>query len=57
LVDLATSHALSWTVIDIADDEDLLSRYGLSIPVLARLDNAQEIAWPFTKDGVLDFIN
>lgn len=56
LVDLARSHALSWTVVDIADDEDLLSRYALSIPVLARLDNAQEIAWPFHKDTVLDLL-
>ena len=57
LVDLALSHDLSWTVIEIADNADLLSRYELSIPVLTRLDTGQEIAWPFNKDTVLDLIN
>ena len=56
LVDLALSHDLSWTVIEIADDANLLSRYELSIPVLARLDMGQEIAWPFNKNLVLDLI-
>ena len=57
LVDLALFHDLSWTVIEIADDANLLSRYELSIPVLTRLDSGQEIAWPFNKDTVLDLIN
>ena len=56
LVDLALSHDLSWTVIEIADDANLLSRYELSIPVLARLDMGQEIAWPFNKNLILDLI-
>jgi hypothetical protein len=53
---LALSHDLSWTVIEIADDANLLLHYELSIPVLARLDNGQEISWPFNKDQVLDLI-
>jgi predicted DCC family thiol-disulfide oxidoreductase YuxK len=57
LVDLALSHDLSWAVMEIADDANLLSRYELSIPVLARLDTGQKIAWPFNKDTVLDLIN
>ena len=56
LVDLALSHDLSWTVIEIADDANLLVRYELSIPVLARQDKGHEIAWPFNKDRVLDLI-
>lgn len=56
LVDLALSHDLSWTVIEIADDANLLSRYELSIPVLTRLDTGHEIAWPFNRDTVLDLI-
>lgn len=56
LIDLALSHDLSWTVIEITDDANLLSRYELSIPVLARLDTGQEIAWPFNKDTVLELI-
>ena len=56
LVDLALSHDLSWTVIEITDNADLLSRYELSIPVLTRLDTGQEITWPFNRDTVLDLI-
>ena len=56
LVELALSHDLSWTVIEITDNADLLSRYELSIPVLTRLDTGHEIAWPFNKDTVLDLI-
>ena len=56
LVDLALSHDLSWTVIEITDDANLLARYELSIPVLARLDKSHEIAWPFNEDQVLDLI-
>ncbi len=56
LVELTLSHDLSWTVIEIADDANLLARYERSIPVLARLDKGHEIAWPFNKDRVLDLI-
>ena len=56
LVELALSHDLSWTVIEIADDANLLPRYELRIPVLARLDTGQEMTWPFNKDQVLDLI-
>jgi hypothetical protein len=56
IVELALSHDLSWTVIEIADDANLLLHYELSIPVLARLNKSHEIAWPFNKDRVLDLI-
>jgi hypothetical protein len=35
--------------VDIAEDDDLIARYGERIPVLARDD--RELAWPF---GLLD---
>ena len=35
-------------IIDIADDPELLGRYALSIPVVKRSDNANELGWPFT---------
>ncbi len=43
-------------LIEIAEDDALLARYGTSIPVLQRADNDQELYWPFTKDQVLSFI-
>lgn len=35
--------------VDIAEDDDLIARYGERIPVLAR--DGRELAWPF---GLLD---
>jgi len=40
------------TNIEIAEDITLLVRYGLKIPVLKRVDNNQEICWPFTIDEI-----
>ena len=39
-------------VVDIADDELLLARYGESIPVLA-VAPGLELGWPFNADDVL----
>jgi hypothetical protein len=33
--------------IDIADDDSLFQRYGLTIPVLRRTDSEAELNWPF----------
>lgn len=35
--------------VDVAEDDDLIARYGERIPVLVR--NGHELAWPF---GLLD---
>lgn len=47
---------LDWAEIDIADDDNLLQRYGLTIPVLHRLDTGQELNWPFSENQILAFI-
>lgn len=39
-------------VVEIADDEDLLERYGLRIPVLRRMDTGDELDWPFDAAAV-----
>lgn len=40
-------------LLDIADSEEWLQRYALTIPVLRRVDNGQEISWPFDRNDVL----
>lgn len=40
----------TYETIDIADDDDLLERYGVRIPVLTK--GVKEIGWPFTVDDV-----
>lgn len=40
--------------IDIADDDDLVSRYGVRIPVIAYA--GKELDWPFTVDDLSIFL-
>ena len=42
--------------IDIADDDGLLEKYGVRIPVLRRADNGAELGWPFDAAGVTRFM-
>ena len=43
-------------VVDIVDDDALVSRYGTTIPVLATEAGA-ELAWPFNADDVLRLVS
>lgn len=43
-------------LIDVADDDALLSSYGMRIPVLHRTDNTNELNWPFTEREVIRFL-
>lgn len=43
-------------VIDIAQSETLVARYGTRIPVLRRNDTNEELGWPFTRDQLLTFL-
>lgn len=42
--------------VDIADDDALLERYGVRIPVLRRGDNGAELGWPFDAASVMRFL-
>ena len=46
---------LPYVEIDIVDDETLLARYGLSIPVL-RDALERELCWPFTGEDITGFL-
>lgn len=43
-------------VVDIAQSEELVARYGTRIPVLRRQDTGAELDWPFTKEQLLRFL-
>lgn len=47
---------VAWQDIDIADDDTLLARYDIRIPVLARQDTGAELNWPFAREDVLRLI-
>ena len=53
---LAENKALCWDTVDIADDERLMQRYGLKIPVLYELEAEAELCWPFTKADILHWL-
>jgi hypothetical protein len=44
--------ALKLKEIDIADDEKLLEKYGVRIPVIRLEGNIKEMSWPFDTQGV-----
>lgn len=43
-------------VVDIAQSEQSVARYGTRIPVLRRSDTGNELDWPFTQDQLLSFL-
>jgi glutaredoxin len=43
--------------VDIADDDELLERYGIRIPVLKRADTGAELGWPFDAEKVSGFVS
>ncbi|MGA9660382.1 MAG: glutaredoxin family protein [Pseudomonas alloputida] len=49
-------HGLLVELVDIAESEPLLERYGLIIPVLRRCDNGAELHWPFDTEQVVAFL-
>lgn len=42
--------------VDIADDDDLVERYGVKIPVLLDLESKEELEWPFDQAQLLEFL-
>ncbi len=42
--------------VDIADSDSLMELYGVSIPVLKRHDNAEELTWPFDQNQLKAFL-
>ena len=43
-------------VVDIAESEALVERYGTRIPVLQREPGGAELGWPFNEADVVKFI-
>ena len=47
---------LAVDAIDIADDEALVEKYGIRIPVLKRARDGEELGWPFGEEQLTRFI-
>ncbi|GAB5604414.1 glutaredoxin family protein [Sideroxyarcus sp. TK5] len=44
-------------LVDIVDDDALLECYGTRIPVVKRLDNGDELGWPFDTEMLARFLS
>ncbi len=43
--------------VDIADDDALVERYGVRIPVLVDEASGAELGWPFDQERLLAFLS
>lgn len=48
---------LHWRIVEIANDTELLARYGVRIPVISCDKSPQDLGWPFGPLDVLRYIN
>lgn len=53
LISLKDQIEISWQLTEISDNDDLIEKYGIKIPVLKRTDNQLELHWPFSKEDIL----
>ena len=57
LAELARSRQFTLTPVDISESEDLVARYGLTIPVLRNPATGSELNWPFTPEQVVTLLD
>jgi len=56
LLSLKHAYSLDWQAIEIADDDELMTKYGTTIPVIKISNSNAELNWPFTKEAIINFI-
>ena len=57
LAELASSRQFTLTPVDISESEDLVARYGLTIPVLRNPATGRELNWPFAPEQVVTLLD
>lgn len=57
LIPFTQANTITLELIDIADSNELIERYGVRIPVLKFKHSEAELSWPFTDDDVNKFIS
>jgi len=53
---VSKQYDIHWQVIEITEDDALFERYSMKIPVIKRLNNNNEICWPFTSTDIEQLI-
>ncbi|MBM3350376.1 MAG: glutaredoxin family protein [Betaproteobacteria bacterium] len=45
---LADKYDIQWQIVEISEQNELIERYGLTIPVVLHMGNLKELNWPFS---------
>jgi glutaredoxin len=53
---LAREPDLTWQKVDIADQDALMERYGIRIPVIQLEAADYDLGWPFSVDDVVHYL-
>ncbi len=56
LIHLKSRHEINWLIQEISDDDGLIEKYGIRIPVIARVGTQAELNWPFTENDIVMLI-
>ena len=56
LIKLKEHYPIHWVTKEISDDDHLIEKYGIKIPVVQRIDNQSELNWPFSADDIVMLI-
>jgi hypothetical protein len=56
LVTLNQEMQITCSEVDIIEDDDLMQRYSLKIPVLYESDSKIELCWPFSLSDIRSFL-
>ena len=56
LLQAKQQYSLTIIATEIGDDDELVARYGTTIPVI-EFDNGSQINWPFELDDIIAQIN
>lgn len=43
--------------VEITDDEALVERYGIRIPVVKRPESSSELGWPFSQQDLAEYLH
>jgi hypothetical protein len=57
LLNLAEHYAFNWRPVEIVDDDDLLARYAVLIPVITDPVDHTELSWPFSTEDIVEKFN
>jgi hypothetical protein len=56
LINVKQQYAINWLTKEISEDDDLIEKYGIRIPVIQRVDNQSELNWPFSAEDIVMLI-